>query len=43
MATTYEVRAVGQVESELVDRSLAPRQGDEGAPDAWVVIDDRPR
>jgi tRNA-Thr(GGU) m(6)t(6)A37 methyltransferase TsaA len=36
---TYQVRAVGRVESPLVDRDLAPRQGDEGAPDAWIVFD----
>ena len=40
MTRTYEVRPVGHVESELVDRSLAPRQGDEGAPDAWVIVDE---
>ncbi|MEO3808274.1 tRNA (N6-threonylcarbamoyladenosine(37)-N6)-methyltransferase TrmO [Sphaerisporangium sp. B11E5] len=34
----YEVRPVGWVESELTDRDSAPRQGDEGAPDAWVVF-----
>ena len=34
----FEVRAVGQVESPLTDRATAPRQGDEGAPDAWVVL-----
>jgi tRNA-Thr(GGU) m(6)t(6)A37 methyltransferase TsaA len=34
-----EVRPVGVVASELVDPADAPRQGDEGAPDAWVVVD----
>ena len=34
----FEVRAVGRVESPLTDRATAPRQGDEGAPDAWVVL-----
>jgi tRNA-Thr(GGU) m(6)t(6)A37 methyltransferase TsaA len=34
----FEVRAVGRVESPLTDPSLAPRQGDEGAPDAWLVL-----
>ena len=29
---------MGRVESSLVDRASAPRQGDEGAPDAWVVV-----
>jgi len=36
---SYEVRPIGWVESPLVDRELAPRQGDEGAPDAWLVMD----
>lgn len=35
----YFVRPIGWVESPLVDRDLAPRQGDEGAPDAWLVFD----
>jgi tRNA-Thr(GGU) m(6)t(6)A37 methyltransferase TsaA len=29
---------IGHVESPLVDRALAPRQGSEGAPDAWLVF-----
>jgi tRNA-Thr(GGU) m(6)t(6)A37 methyltransferase TsaA len=33
-----EVRPVGTVESPLVDRAAAPRQGDEGSPDAWLVF-----
>ena len=37
---SYEVRPVGRVESPLTDVDLAPRQGDEGAPDAWVVLHD---
>ena len=37
--TTYELRAIGTVESPLLDRDLAPKQGDEGAPDAWLQID----
>jgi tRNA-Thr(GGU) m(6)t(6)A37 methyltransferase TsaA len=35
----YDLRPIGWVESRLVDRDLAPRQGDEGAPDAWLVFD----
>jgi tRNA-Thr(GGU) m(6)t(6)A37 methyltransferase TsaA len=35
----YPVQPVGRVESPLVDRERAPRQGDEGAPDAWLVFD----
>jgi len=34
-----ELRPVGRVESPLVDTATAPRQGDEGAPDAWLVFD----
>jgi tRNA-Thr(GGU) m(6)t(6)A37 methyltransferase TsaA len=37
----YEVLAVAWVESPLVDRSAAPRQGDEGAPAAWIVFEER--
>ena len=35
----YDVRPIGRVESPLVDRASAPKQGDEGAPDAWLVFD----
>jgi tRNA-Thr(GGU) m(6)t(6)A37 methyltransferase TsaA len=38
MTTTYEIRAIGYVESALVDRETAPKQGFEGAPDAWLVF-----
>lgn len=30
-----EVRAIGRVESALTDLDAAPRQADEGAPEAW--------
>lgn len=33
------VRFVGHVESDLRSRAEAPMQGDEGAPDAWLVFD----
>jgi tRNA-Thr(GGU) m(6)t(6)A37 methyltransferase TsaA len=33
--------AIGTVESPLRDREAAPRQGDEGAPDAWLVFEPR--
>ena len=36
---TYELRAIGWVESELTDRDDAPKQGDEGAPEAWIAFD----
>ena len=34
-----ELRPVGVIRSTLVRRGDAPRQGSEGAPDAWVEID----
>ena len=34
-----ELVAIGTVESSLNDRSSAPKQGDEGAPDAWLVFE----
>jgi tRNA-Thr(GGU) m(6)t(6)A37 methyltransferase TsaA len=37
----YEVEPIGWVESALVDRAAAPKQGDEGAPDAWLHIAER--
>ena len=38
VAGALELRPIGRVESPLVDRDSAPRQGDEGAPDAWLVF-----
>jgi tRNA-Thr(GGU) m(6)t(6)A37 methyltransferase TsaA len=37
--TTFSVRQIGHVESALANRSEAPRQPDEGAPDGWLVLD----
>jgi tRNA-Thr(GGU) m(6)t(6)A37 methyltransferase TsaA len=37
----YEVVPVGWVESALTERSQAPRQGDEGAPAAWLAFQAR--
>lgn len=37
----FLLHPIGYVESELVELSAAPRQPDEGAPDAWLVIEDR--
>ena len=34
----YMLHPIGVVRSELVDRANAPRQGDEGAPDATIEI-----
>lgn len=36
--TGFEVRPVGYVESSLIDPTAAPRQGDEGSPEAWLVF-----
>lgn len=36
--TDFQVTPVGYVESVLTERAQAPRQGDEGAPDAWLVF-----
>ena len=37
--TSFEARAIGRVESALTDAASAPRQPDEGAPEAWLVLD----
>jgi tRNA-Thr(GGU) m(6)t(6)A37 methyltransferase TsaA len=34
----YILRPIGWVESPLEDPETAPKQGDEGAPDAWLVF-----
>lgn len=34
----HQVVPIGSVESPLTERAQAPRQGDEGAPDAWLVF-----
>jgi tRNA-Thr(GGU) m(6)t(6)A37 methyltransferase TsaA len=35
----YVLEPIGWVESPLVDRDTAPKQGDEGSPDAWLVFE----
>lgn len=35
----YVLEPIGWVESPLVDRDMAPLQGDEGSPDAWLVFE----
>ena len=35
----FEVTPIGAVESPLTDPASAPKQGDEGAPDAWLVFE----
>ena len=38
-AGAYAIRPIGRVESPLADREHAPKQGFEGAPDAWLVFE----
>jgi tRNA-Thr(GGU) m(6)t(6)A37 methyltransferase TsaA len=38
-ANTYTIQPIGYVRSTLTDRENAPRQGSEGAPEAWVEIE----
>jgi tRNA-Thr(GGU) m(6)t(6)A37 methyltransferase TsaA len=35
----YVLEPIGRVESPLLDREAAPKQGDEGSPDAWLVFE----
>ena len=35
-----ELRPIGHVESTLVDPAAAPKQADEGAPEAWLVFEE---
>ena len=37
--TDFTVRPIGHVQSPLVSTADSPRQGDEGAPDAYLVLD----
>jgi tRNA-Thr(GGU) m(6)t(6)A37 methyltransferase TsaA len=39
MQENYELRPIGRVSSTLKTREQAPRQGSEGAPDAWLELD----
>ncbi|MFG1808928.1 tRNA (N6-threonylcarbamoyladenosine(37)-N6)-methyltransferase TrmO [Streptomyces sp. NPDC049040] len=39
--TEYALRPVGRVQSALTERAAAPKQADEGAPDAWLILDER--
>ncbi|HEY3186853.1 MAG TPA: tRNA (N6-threonylcarbamoyladenosine(37)-N6)-methyltransferase TrmO [Solirubrobacteraceae bacterium] len=36
---TIDVEPIGRVESPLLDPASAPKQGSEGAPDAWLVFE----
>ena len=38
-APPYEARPIGVVRSPLTDPAAAPKQGSEGAPDAWIEFD----
>jgi tRNA-Thr(GGU) m(6)t(6)A37 methyltransferase TsaA len=40
MTDRPQLRTIGRVESPLRDFADAPRQADEGAPEAWLVFDD---
>jgi tRNA-Thr(GGU) m(6)t(6)A37 methyltransferase TsaA len=35
----YTLKPIGRIESTLRSREDAPRQGGEGAPDAWLLVD----
>jgi len=35
----FQLRPVGTIRSTLKQRSAAPKQGSEGAPDAWLEVD----
>jgi tRNA-Thr(GGU) m(6)t(6)A37 methyltransferase TsaA len=39
VTAALELTPVGTVESTLTDPSSAPKQGDEGASDAWIVFE----
>ncbi|MEU4693927.1 tRNA (N6-threonylcarbamoyladenosine(37)-N6)-methyltransferase TrmO [Actinoplanes sp. NPDC023714] len=39
MAADFTVHPVGRVASPLRDAAAAPKQGDEGAPPAWLIFD----
>jgi len=37
--TTYGLHPIGHIRSTLRDLDAAPRQGNEGAPDAWLEVE----
>jgi tRNA-Thr(GGU) m(6)t(6)A37 methyltransferase TsaA len=39
--SAFQVEPIGWVESPLTERAQAPRQGAEGAPEAWLVFQPR--
>ncbi len=34
----YEIRPIGTIHSQLTSRQEAPKQGSEGAPEAWIAL-----
>jgi tRNA-Thr(GGU) m(6)t(6)A37 methyltransferase TsaA len=36
--TKFEIKPIGTIRSELKNREAAPRQGNEGAPEAWIEV-----
>jgi tRNA-Thr(GGU) m(6)t(6)A37 methyltransferase TsaA len=39
VSADLSLNPIGRVESPLTDPAAAPKQGFEGAPDAWIVLD----
>jgi tRNA-Thr(GGU) m(6)t(6)A37 methyltransferase TsaA len=39
LAAALTLRPIGVVRSSLISRKDAPKQGDEGAPDAWIDVE----
>lgn len=37
--STYSIRPIGFVRSQLTDKKEAPAQGSEGAPEVWIEMD----
>jgi tRNA-Thr(GGU) m(6)t(6)A37 methyltransferase TsaA len=38
-AYSFQLRVIGRVVSSLTDPATAPKQGNEGGPDAWLVFE----
>ncbi len=38
-AVDFQLRPVGVIRSSIKDRSAAPKQGSEGAPDVWLEVE----
>ena len=39
MTSGFQLTSIGTVDSPLSDPASAPKQGDEGAPEAWIVFE----